>query len=81
MEQIKKPTFDELVKSEIQDKDESLSNILDIWGKDPVPLTHTYTLITKDQNTNIGLKYDPHYELSDDIKTKIKHLFDSDKWA
>lgn len=81
MQSKTKPSFDELVKSEIQDLDESLSNILDIYGEYPLPLIRTYSMITKENGKKVGLKFDEHYKLSQDVVRKIKVIFDSDRWV
>ena len=74
-------SFDDLVKSEIQDLDETLLRIRNAWGENPVPLTGTYYTIIKRSVKTIGIKFDERYHLSPRIKKKIEKIFYSDRWA
>lgn len=80
MEQKHKRNFNDIVKSEIQDKDESLSKIPDLWGENHLPLIETYSITTLENNTKVGLKFNEHYSISDSVKARIKQIFDSDSW-
>lgn len=80
MEKNKKPSFNDLVKSEIQDLDETLSNILNAWGENPVPLTDTYSTIIKSSDNTIGVIFDDKYDLPQSVKQKIEEIFYSDSW-
>ena len=81
MEQNKKSSFDDLVKSEIQDLEETLLRIRNAWGENPVPLTWTYYTIIKSSDNTIGIEFDGRYHLSPMIEAKIRKIFHSDRWV
>lgn len=79
MDNIKKPSFLNLVKSEIQDLDESLSSIPNLWGEEPTPLTETLRIRTESER--VSLTFNPKYELSPSVRQKVQEIFSSDRWA
>jgi hypothetical protein len=79
MEKFQKPSFIDLVKTEIQDLDESLSSIPNLWGEDPRPLTQICILMVSDGHVSFTL--DEKYKIPPLIKQKVEELFFSDRWA
>lgn len=79
MEKNQKPSFIDLVKTEIQDLDESLLSIPNLWGEDPRPLTGICYLIVSDGHVSFSL--DEKYEIPPLIEQKVEELFLSDRWT
>ena len=76
MEQKK---FSELVKSEIQNKNEKLSKIPNIWNTGFDQLVNIIELTTLENNTKVGLSFNPTFQVDDDTKQKVIDLFDKNK--
>jgi len=79
MDSIKKPSFFDLVKSEIQDLDESLSSIPNLWGEDPVPLTDVLFITGEPERKT--LTFSKRYLLSASVRQKVQDVFSSDRWS
>ena len=78
MELNKKPSFTDLVKSEIQDLDVSLLNIPNLWGEDPRPLTDILVIYISDGKVSYG--FDDKYTLPPVVKQKVQDIFLSGQW-
>lgn len=78
MEQNQKPSFADLVKSEVQDLDESLSSIPNLWGENPRQLIDV--LITSIADGKMLFDFNESYTVSPSIKQKVQDIFFSDRW-
>ena len=66
-------SFEDLVKSEIQDKDPMLSKIPNPWGEGHRELIEL--ILIQSQDGKIGYGIDDRYDISEDVKEKIAILF------